>query len=135
MTLQSSLRNSYNSKRLRLTRKATSPSLATIVQSLLLKSSLFCRRHHSLVGSQIHAFLPGEAVHAADDPGVHLGPVLVADLSPLASVFHLQEAVGDRNPFPVGVRGSDPHVFHLHRQALENSGGGVVSLQCFWSCC
>lgn len=107
--------------------EAAGPLHAKTVQSLLLKSS-FRRHRHSLVGFEIHAFLPGEAVHATDDPGVHLRPALVTDLSPLASVFHLQKAVGDRNPFPVRVRGSDPHIFHLHRQALENSRG-VVSLQ------
>lgn len=113
---------SYNFNRLRRMWDAASSLPAKTVQSLLLKRS-FGRRHHSLVGFEIHALLPGEAVHATDDPGVHLRPALVADLPPLASVFHLQKAVGDRNPFPVRVRGSDPHVFHLHRQALENSGG------------
>lgn len=76
--------------------------------------------HHSLVWSGVEALLPGEAVHATDDPGVHLRPLLAADLSPLASVFHLQEALGDGNPLPVRVRGPDPHVLHLHRRTLRH---------------
>ena len=79
------------------------------------------RHHYSLVGSGIHTFLPGEAVHATDDPGVHLCPALVTDLSPLASVFHLQKAVSDGNPFPVRVSGPDPHILHLHRQTLRDT--------------
>ena len=47
------------------------------------------RHHYSLVGSHVHTFLPGEAEHATDDPAVLLSPVLITDLSPLASVFHL----------------------------------------------
>ncbi len=89
--------------------------------------------HHSLVGSGIQAFLPGEAVHATDDPAVHLCPVLVTDLSPLASVFHLQKAVSDGNPFPVRVSGPDPHVLHLHRQTLRNTAEEMFH-RCF-PCC
>lgn len=95
----------------------------------------FGRHHHSLVGFEVHAFLPGEAVHATDDPGVHLRPVLATDLLPLASVFHLQKAVGDWNPFPVRVRGSDSHIFHLHRQALENSSRSGGSLRIIFLYC
>lgn len=121
----------YNFNCLRRVWLTANPSHAKTVQSLFLKSS-FCRHHHSLVGSQINAFLPGEAVHATNDPGVHLRPVLVTDLSPLASVFHLQKAVGDRNPFPVRVRGSDPHIFHLHRQALQSGDSSFHSSMSFY---
>lgn len=76
--------------------------------------------HYSLIGSNIDAFLPGEAVHATDDLAVHGCPLYVTYLPPLASVFHLQEPLSDRNSFSVGVGGSDPHVLHLHCHTLRH---------------
>lgn len=84
----------------------------------LFRRCLWPLHHHSLVGSGVEALLPREAVHATDDPGVHLRPLLVTDLSPLASVLHLQEALGDGNPLPVRIRSPDPHILHLHRRTL-----------------
>lgn len=86
-----------------------------------LNPSAGLQHQYSLVGSGVYAFLPGEAVHATDDPAVHRCPVHTADLSPLASIFHLQKAVSDRNPFPVGVCGPDPHILHLHRHTLKTT--------------
>lgn len=68
----------------------------------------------------IEAFLNREAVHATDDPAVHRRPLFVTDLSPLAAVFHLQKPLGDGNPFPVRIRGPDPHILHLHCHTLRH---------------
>lgn len=78
------------------------------------------QHHDSLVGSGVETFLHREAVHATDHPAVHLRPVLTTDLPPLASIFHLQKALRDGNPFPLRVRSPDPHVLHLHSQTLRN---------------
>lgn len=101
--------------------------MKTFIISNFLNHAAGPKQHYSLVGSGIEAFLPGEAVHATDDPGVFLRPLLVTDLSPLASIFHLQKALSDGDPFPVGVSGPDPHIFHLHCQTLRNSTGNVSS--------
>ena len=80
---------------------------------------------HSLVAAGVEALLPGEAVHAADDPAVEGGPVLAADLPPLAPVLDLHEALGDGHPLPLGVGGPDAYVLHLHRHVLELREGEV----------
>lgn len=74
---------------------------------------------YSLVGPQIDAFLPREAKHATDDPAVHPCPILIADLSPFAFFLHLQKAISDGDPFPVGVSSSDPYILHMHHRTLR----------------
>lgn len=83
---------------------------------ILAKASL----SYSLVGPQINAFLPREAKHATDDPAVHPCPILVTNLSPLAFFFHLQKAISDGDPFPVGVSSSDPYILHMDRHTLRH---------------
>ena len=92
----------------------------SLYPTALLKPCCWPLHHYSLVGPGIEAFLPGEAVHATHDPAVHLRPLFIADLSPLSAVFHLQKALGDGNPLPLGIRGPDPHVLHLHCQTLQH---------------
>lgn len=91
-----------------------------------LLNSCCSRYNDSLVSTGVVAFLPREAVHATDDPGVHLGPVLVTDLSPLASIFHLNKALGDGDPLPVGVSGPNPHILHLHIRSLGNKAEEMI---------
>lgn len=97
--------------------------------SALYRPCCWPLHHHSLVGSGVEALLPREAVHATDDPGVHLRPLLVTDLSPLASVFHLQEALGDGDPLPVRIRCPDPHILHLHRRTLGQRTEEMFSIK------
>ena len=94
---------------------------------------------HSLVAAGVVALLRGEAVHAADDPAVEGGPVLAANLPPLAPVLDLHKPLCDGHPLPLGVGGPDAHVLHLHRHVLEGGGlgthmiGWLVCLAHWWS--
>lgn len=79
---------------------------------------------YSLVWPQVDTFLPREAKHATDDPVVHPCPILITDLPPLAFFFHLQKAICDGDPFPVGVSSSDPYVLHMDHHTLSNKATG-----------
>lgn len=82
--------------------KATKVSLACmqinpigyILKKYLHKRHLNLRESkHSLVHTGIVSLVSWKAEHAADDPAVHLSPVIITDLLPFASILHLHVAL------------------------------------------
>lgn len=74
----------------------------------------------SLVHASVVFLVSGKAEHAADNLAVHMIPVIVAELLPLAFILHLHVALGHRDALTIRWQdGTYTDILHLNVHALR----------------
>lgn len=100
-------------------------NFSEVTKTASLKKNICTKRHlswkqHLLVHPGIVSLLSRKAKHATDDPAVHLSPLIITDLLPLSSIFHLHVSFCHWDALPIWCQdGADTDILHLNVQTLR----------------